>query len=947
MNTDRWKRLRALFAHASELDGGERAAYLDAECGDDAELRREIEELLAASTEETDDVDEIVRTAASKLTTAEEGRRIGPYRVVRVIGQGGMGQVYLAKRDDEELDLDVAIKVVGWFAVTDAQVERFLAERQILASLNHPYIARLLDGGRTEEGVPYLAMEYIEGSSITEYADAASLSLAERLELFLKVCDAVQHAHRQLVIHRDIKPSNILVTRDGTPKLLDFGIAKLLDTSLAVRSQPVTRADMRVLTPEYASPEQLRGLPVTIQTDVYGLGVLLYQLITGRFPYVIDATGSPRLEEIILETEPGLPSVAVTREVPDGEPAGPALPSRQLSRLLEGDLDNIAMMALRKEPERRYETVKDFADDVRNFLENRPVRARGDSALYIARKFARRNRTLLAVAAAVLLAVTLQTAFYTVRLAEERDRAELEAQRASEVSAFLTELFAEADPSRNLGEPLTARQMLDRGAVRVIDELGDEPELQAALMVTIAESYNSLEENVAAYEYLEASMPPMETALGPVHPDVLELRYLLGLATTYKGDAAAARPIHAENLRRRRGSGGPSYETVRELKQLAVIDARLGNYEAAEAQYDVVLEAFRKLGRDDDLAKALLDYGSMLRMLDREAEEEAMILEALAIQERSVGTGHPAYAAVINNLGNHYFRRGDYAAARRYMEQHVELQRALYGEDGVPYGVALINYASLLRQDGDIEDALRLYNEALVIAAKGYGRDAPRYAYLLENIANTLTDLGRYDEAEAAYAEALGILGARFGTDHPEYAFTQRNYGASLRRMGRPAEAIPELEAAIATWTEAHGPEYSRVVTTRLTLAESHYDAGQLDAAAAEADQALAIARKIFSDDYRQWAIATRLAGRIQRDRGRFDVADMLFEESVAAAAELGGGALGELTSTEIDYAKSLAAQGRRGDARRRLEARLDELGSADEDAVRQRTRIEAALAEI
>jgi len=262
MNTDRWKRIRALFAEASELAGREREAFLDAECGDDADLRREIEELLASSADGTDDVDDIVRAAASDLAIAQEGRRIGPYRVVRVIGQGGMGQVYLAKRDDEELDLEVAIKVVGWFAVTDAQTERFLAERQILASLNHPYIARLLDGGRTEEGVPYLAMEYIEGASITDYADAKELSLAERLELFLKVCDAVQHAHRQLVIHRDIKPSNILVTGDGTPKLLDFGIAKLLDTSLAGRAQPVTascRAPRRGGVEACSSPGCLSG----------------------------------------------------------------------------------------------------------------------------------------------------------------------------------------------------------------------------------------------------------------------------------------------------------------------------------------------------------------------------------------------------------------------------------------------------------------------------------------------------------------------------------------------------------------------------------------------------------------------------------------------------------------------------------------------------------------
>jgi len=943
----RWKAIQTIFAAAGKLEDDKRTAYLDEACGGDDELRREVEELLAS--ESTADLDSIVNRAAADLVTAHEGRRIGPYRVVEVIGRGGMGQVYLAERADKELEQQVAIKVVGWFAVTDSQIDRFLAERQILASLDHPNIARLLDGGRTNDGIPYLAMEYVDGRAIVDYVDDNALSLEARLRLFLKVCDAVQHAHGRLVIHRDIKPSNILVTAEGVPKLLDFGIAKLLDASTLGPQAPLTRADLRVLTPEYASPEQLQGLPVTTQTDVYGLGLLLYQLLTGRFPYAIENVESPRLESIILETEPGLPSAAVTRALPDGGNAGPALPPRQLSRRLQGDLDNIVLMALRKEPERRYQTVKDLADDVRSYLDDRPVRARGESAVYRAQKFLRRNRAAAIATVIVAVAIATQTVFYTQRLAEERDAARLQAARAEEVADFLTDLFAEADPSRNLGAPLTARQMLDRGASRIVDELGGQPALQAALMVTIAQSYENMEENVAAREYLDAAVPGVAARLGPDHPDVLNLRFLQGSVMTFVGDAEASLAIHSDNLQRQLAVHGPgSYEVARETRQLGVANQRLGNYDEAERLYRDALHMFRSLGTAaaGDMAGTLLDYGSMLRRLDRGEEEETMLLEALAVQEARVGRHHPDYAAVVNNLGNHYFRRSELHLAQRYMQEHVDLQRALNGEDSVPYGVALVNYGSLLKEEGEQQAALDRFNEALAIYSKGYGRDAPRYAYLLENIANTLVDLGRYDEAEAAYHESLAILEKRFGRDHPEYAFTQRNLGVSLKRMGRPAEAVPALRAAIATWTKAHGPDYSRVITARTALAESLYDAGDLDAAEVEADAVAAAARNAFPEPGMPRLLALRIAALVKRDLHDYDAADPLFTEAIAVADSIGDRAVDELVTTEIAYARSLAEQQRLTEARALLAKRDAVLGhGADEERLRE--RVKTALANL
>ena len=946
MTDARWARIREIFTHAEKLPADQRKRYLDEACDGDAELRQEIEELLASSARTEGNVESIVGEAASKLSADHTGRIIGPYRVLRVIGQGGMGQVYLAERVDDELDQQVAIKVVGWYAISERQIERFIAERQILANLDHPHIARLVDGGRTEDGVPYLAMEFVDGQPITRYADRAKLSLEARVRLFLKVCDAVQHAHGRLVIHRDIKPSNILVSADGTPKLLDFGIAKLMDSSVIGQQQPVTRAGLRVMTPEYASPEQLRGLPVTTQTDVYGLGLLLYELLTGRFPYDVDDPASPKLEQIILESDPGLPSVAVTRPMRPGAAAGPTLPATQLSRLLKGDLDNVVMMALRKEPERRYATVKDLADDLRNYLADRPVAARGDSAAYRTSKFVRRNRTAVAVSTAVLAAIAVQTTFYTIQLAEERDRAQLEARRAEEVATFLTDLFAEADPAQNLGDPLTARQMLDLGAARISDELDSQPELQAALMLTIGQSYGNMEENVAAREYLEAAVPDAEAALGKSHPEVLKLRRLLAMSRTWVGDAAAAQPVFEENLELAIALYGPNHlEVARERRQLGVAANRLGDYESAETQFQSALAVLRTLGKpaQGELARTLLDYGSMLRMQDRYTEQETMLLEALAIQEQRVGRNHPEYSAVVNNLGNHYFSRERLAEARRYMSEHLALQRELHGDTSVPHGIALVNYSSLLKRDGELEESLALCEEALGIFATGYGTDAPRYAYLLENIANIQTDLERYADAEQSFRQALDILEARFGADHPEYAFTQRNWGVSLQRAGRADEAIPELSAAIDTWIGAHGENYSRVITTRNSLAQSYRDSGDLDAARLTIDLSLRSAREVYPEPHIDRLFATRSAAGIYADSGDRETADSLFLEAIDIANAIAADNLGEAVATELRYAEHLAATDRIAAARERLQARRDALSALD--ATDQIARVEEALA--
>ena len=450
MNPDRWQRLQTLFNAAVEMTPDQRGAYLADACDDDLSLARQVESLLVSSDEAGQFIEGAVEEAAASAARADMiGRRIGPYEVVGELGHGGMGTVYLARRADAEYESLVAIKLVR--GVHSASLlGRFRSERQILASLSHPNIARLLDGGTTPEGYPYVVMEHVDGEPIDRYCDTRHLPIEARLELFRAVCLAVQHAHKNLVVHRDLKPSNILVTQAGVPKLLDFGIAKLLDPELAEHTVVETGTATRLLTPSYASPEQVRGENITVATDVYSLGVVLYELLTGQVPFHFRGRGALEIERVICEEEPTRPSTLVTRDGDGADTNGnaPKMSAAELSRArnlmpdrlrrrLAGDLDTIVLKALRKEPNRRYESADQFAEDVRRHLDGLPVIARVDTWTYRANKFVRRHRLGVAAAAVfivVLLGFATAMAAQARRVARERDVASLERAKAEQVS---------------------------------------------------------------------------------------------------------------------------------------------------------------------------------------------------------------------------------------------------------------------------------------------------------------------------------------------------------------------------------------------------------------------------------------------------------------------------------------------------------------------------------
>lgn len=821
---DRWRRTEDLFDRALGLAPPDRDALLTREAADDPALAAEVRALLAADAEAGAYFSHVAR-AISPDDPIREGGRVGPYRITGRLGEGGMGAVYRAERADGAFEREVALKVLR---AAGGDVRRFLAERQILARLDHPAIARLYDGGLDDHGRPYLAMELVDGEPITDYCDRRRLGVDDRLDLFRCVCEAVQFAHGRLVVHRDLKPSNVMVCEDdegaSRVKLLDFGIAKLLDADV-----DLTQTGAAPHTPAYAAPEQVRGEDVTTATDVYALGVLLYELLTGHRPYRLESRRREAAEQAILHAEPAEPSTVVLTgvEAVTTAAARASEPTR-LRRRLRGDLDRIVLKALRKEPERRYDGAAALGRDVGRHLDGLPVEARPESVGYRVEKFVRRHRGGVALAALALVGLVggLGVAVWQASVAaDQRDRAEAEARKAEEVTAFVTSLFGEADPNEARGETPTVREALARGAERARAELASEPDVQAAVLATIGRVYRELGDLGAADRLLtEAAALP---ALGPAaRAEVLED---LGVLRQAQGAYGAADSLYQEVLRLRLGALDPGDDDIAATyDRLGVLRRYQGEYTEAETFLRRSLALRGEAGRADtpEYALNLGDLGVVLTRQHRLDEAERAHRAALALQRTVEGDTSLAVANTYNNLGTVLHERGRYGAAEANYLRAIGLWRHILGDDHPNVAIGLSNVGTMYVMADQPDAARPFYQESLDLFRARLGEDHPDVAFTVISMGSLERLDGHLDLSARLARQALTSYRRTLEPTHPYIGTAEHELGRTLVLLDDPAAAT-HYRRALAVYAGALTPDHPRVFSAQIEFGKVLLEQGE------------------------------------------------------------------------------------------------------------------------
>jgi serine/threonine protein kinase/tetratricopeptide (TPR) repeat protein len=840
MDTARWHKMQELFGQAIEADPKDRRALLERRCGDDRELLEELLSLLAADESGHSMLDGLaVQAVDISSEISYEGKNVGPYRIVEQIGSGGMGLVFIAERVKGQFDQRVALKLIKRGMDSEDILRRFRGERQILARLNHPNIAGLLDGGVTEDGQPYFTLEYIDGLPIDEYCDRHTLSIDARLRLFQVVCEAVQYAHRNLVVHRDLKPSNILVTPEGTVKLLDFGIAKVLGGDIDnSENRTLTRTGFRVMTPGYASPEQARGQTVTTSSDVYSLGVVLYELLSGRRPYSIQGYSQTELEKVICTSDPEKPSTVIERpgdETPgEGAEVTPisvsvarsTLPDR-LRKRLAGDLDTICLMALRKEPERRYSSAGQLAEDIHRHLAGRPVMARPDTLRYRSRKFLSRNRLAVTAATVILIVVAGLVSFYTLRLATERDRARLEAQKATQVAHFLSGLFEAADPNESKGADVTARELLDAGAHRIEKELNGQPELQAAMLSVIGNTYLKVGLLENARDLLQQALEMHTAVNGPDSPETVDTWRQLGVVWDELGnvDSAVACYTKAYEIGTRTlGDEDPSLVT--DINHMGVAFYVRGDFEKAKQFFERAIDLGDHIPGVDslDLAHALNHLGRILYRQEQYDRAEPLLRRGLRIRLAQLGPDNVEVVASRGTLAAVLRRRGQYDEAAALLRESLSTLKRLMGENHHYVGGMVQSLAAVEADAGRYLVAESLFHRSISILQHTLPDSNVRLAYPYCGLGKLLTETGRAREAETYLREAVELRQSTLTDKHWLTAEAKELLGNCLIGLGRFPEAESELTAADTVLTAEYGPQHRLTRETRQNLA-ALYDA--------------------------------------------------------------------------------------------------------------------------
>ena len=883
MDLARWQRLSPLLDALLELPADQRAEHLQVLRCEDPQLAAELERLLLL---EADDA-EFLNTPVMQLPAGVvPGARFGPYRLERVLGEGGMGQVWLAARADGLYERKVALKLLRSGLVDSSLRQRFDREREILARFAHPFIARLLDAGVDQGGQPYLALEYVDGEPITSWCQARQLDIAARLDLFRQICDAVSHAHANLIVHRDLKPSNILVTPDGHVRLLDFGIAKLLDVSPLPVEQ--TRTGVRAFTLHYAAPEQIRGEPVTTMTDVYSLGVILYELLTGSKPYRLKRQTDAEWEEAILEGAPLRPSQAAT--LADPLQIKPYTP-RRLAKMLSGDLDNIVLKALAKQPNQRYVSAEALSQDLLCFLRGRPVQARGESMGYRLRKYMQRHRWSIAAVSTILLVLT--TALGVV--AWQAQRALHEATRAQAMQRFIAELFQDASSSPNT--PIDLRSLLDMGILRGEHSLARQPQARAELYGVVAQLRLSLGDYREADELLQRQANLLTHLPDAPFSLRLESATLRGNVQRQLGNPtrcmAQMQPLSTQ----------VDTEQTRLPQQAAAYYTQLGRClrdvnqaDAAKRLFTRALDLRRKQGDESGVAETTLDMATL--QADAGNPEQAL---------RTIATG---LDRLRQKAGDHH-------------PEAIDMLRAM---------------CALERNTDAVDAAVRDCKQSLKLAQDLHGPNHRTVIDANRQLAALYVDLGRFNEAETIFLDTTAWMRTRLDANHPDMARAYNSLAIVAWERGDLARAMRFQQQAVDAWRKSGNDGLTSAGL--FNLAMILHDAGHEHQALTAVRESTSLRIRQFGAQHALVGDSKRLTGEILAALGNTDLARSELETAVRLTRAGYGPDHSHTRRTDVALARLLARQGQAGAL-----ARLDQLGQLHNGNMEQRKAVWLARA--
>ncbi len=837
MNPQKWSRIKQIFQYAIELQPSERLAYIERECGNNDELKSTVLKMIEADRGSGYFLEKSP-TLVPMINTKEEvpdkriGSHIGGYRITGVLGQGGMGTVYRAEKTDKTIHLIVALKIVKHGFDTEAILKRFFTERRILANLNHPNIARLIDAGMTGDGLPYFIMEYVDGKPITEYCDEKHAGIKERLSLFGKVCEAVQYAHRNLIVHRDLKPSNILVTDDGTVKLLDFGIAKMLTTDEdAPDAVTLTAVSFPIMTPEYASPEQIRGERITTASDVYSLGVILYELLIGYRPYEITIRTPVEIERTVFTKTTQKPSTHLMSKKGDREKLNIICRIRsttfdRLRRELSGDLDNIVMMALRKEPDRRYQSAEQLLNDIHRSARTLPILARPDTVWYRTSKFVQRH--FLGVAAAIIILILLLSGIIaTSRQAHiaslERDRAQLEAEKAERVISFLQNMLSSPDPYE-FGQDVTVVEVIDEAVQRLESDFADTPDVEAMIRRTIGRTYQNLGLYEQALQQFEIIFNFYSSNGAEAEEIAISLKDL-ALINHYLSNYTTADSLFKEALDIHRTNNLRNLDYAVLLNDYSILNSDFGNYQRAAALQEKALALFLELSPNhhEYIGSAYSNLGLYYHYLEDVNKADSLYQLAAGRYSNLGEKGRWNLSVILNNLAFVFLDRNEMDHAYDTFKRAYEIRQDILGEDHIELSNVLLNIGGILLEMNKVDEATDALHQVLTMRMEHF---SPQHYFIGQVeflLARAYIEKNDLDSAETFARSSFEILTNAIGSSHWRTASAEFTLGRALLGKGKLQNAEKHLLNSYHTFTsQPYQPRESleKMIKTLMQLYE-------------------------------------------------------------------------------------------------------------------------------